>query len=355
MTVYPTYPGPRTLDQIRGWKTFKGMHPTMQERVSGVIEASGGKVGLGEGLRSSANQLRTFLDRHVVDPNGKYSYDGKRWTRVKGDPAVPPGSSMHEIGLAADLVGDMDWLADNVARFKLQTFENVNGEPYHVQPVELPRSRSEYEHNPTWGRYPFDGATAGTTGSSGQGGASTATPEMLTPAYRVSPGDSGPAAEIMIEALIAREQLPDTPESRDGRYDPADREIVEAFQRSAGLKVDGDVGPQTWGALLRVVKPGDEGPHVRVLQATLIARRLIRDTPGNRDGSYGDPTQEVIRRFQMAAGIGVDKEVGKVTWTSLIGEKKRIEVATRSGAADDVSLDDDDLDMMAYLDGRPAE
>jgi hypothetical protein len=59
---------------------------------------------------------------------------------------------MHEIGLAADLVGDMDWLAKNAGRFGLKTFGDVNDEPWHVQPTELPNSRREYEKGgATWG------------------------------------------------------------------------------------------------------------------------------------------------------------------------------------------------------------
>ncbi len=338
------------------------MHPKMQERVSGLIEASGGKVGLGQGLRDPTQQLQLFLSRHVPDPNGKYTYDGKTWSRLPNvAAAVPPGTSMHEIGLAADLTGDMGWVGAHAADFELQTFANVNNEPWHVQPVELPRGRSSYEKDAAWGRPPWDrstgaGASSSSTSSSSSGAASAgADALMLTPALRARPGDTGPAVDIMIEALIAREQLPDTPESRDGSYEPADQQVVEAFQRAAGLTVDGIVGPQTWSALLRVVQPGEEGPHVRVLQTTLIARGLLRDSMGNRDGKYGPATQEVIARFQRLAHLPVVGEVGAVTWTALIGDKKRVEVTTRGGATVDDEYDPDDLDILATLEGMPGE
>ena len=133
--------------------------------------------------------------------------------------------------------------------------------------------------------------------------------------------------------------------------------VVEAFQRENGLAVDGIVGPQTWGSLLAVVKPGDKGAHVRVLQVTLIVRGSIDDSAGNRDGDYGSATQSVVRQFQTLAGLGTDGEVGPQTWTALIGEKRRIAVQTRGGGGteDDDAVDLDDIDMLAVYDGLPAE
>lgn len=373
MTDYPTYAGRASLAKITSWNTFKGMHPTMQERVRGLIEASGGKVGLGQGLRPETQQLQLFLSRHVPDPNGKYSYDGKRWSRLPNvAAAAPPGRSMHEIGLAADLTGDMGFVRDNCARFDLQTFENVNSEPWHVQPVELERSRRSYENNPAWGRPPWSGGGGGGSSSSGDGGsadsssaAGASAPTSLTPAYRVKPGDSGAGAEVLIEALIARGRLEDAASSRTGTYAAELRPTVESFQSDNGLDVDGIVGPQSWSALLQIVVPGDKGAHARVLQVTLINRGLLNDTGGNRDGTYGPATQTVVTQFQAAAGLGTDGEVGPKTWTALMGEKKHIAVTAAPGTrgaamhgvvadADD-EFDPDDMDVLSVFDGMPIE
>ena len=355
MTDYPTYADKRiTLDAIVASRTFRGMHPTMQQRVRDLIEASDGRVGLGQGLRDPSQQLQMFLNRHVVDPNGKYTYAGQRWSRLPGvAAAAPPGKSMHEIGLAADMTGDMGWLHDHVARFDLQTFENVNNEPWHVQPSELPRARSSYEVEPTWGLPPWDASPA-TTGDAVKTVGTTSS-QPLTPALVARPGDTGSAVSVLLEALIARGLLPDVPGSRAAVYGPESTRLVEDFQRTSGLAVDGIVGPQTWEALLRPVEPGDRGADVVVLQVTLIVRGLITDSVGNRDGDYGPATQNVVRQFQGLAGLATDAQVGPKTWTVLIGARTPVASRTRGTTTPDDAVDLDDLDMLTAYDGRSAE
>ena len=50
-----------------------------------------GKVWLGNGWRSEKQQRDLFLSRHQEDPNGAISWGGKKWKRVRGAPAAPPG------------------------------------------------------------------------------------------------------------------------------------------------------------------------------------------------------------------------------------------------------------------------
>ena len=141
MVTYPTYARPVEFEVIARTRNFKDMHPTMRERLQALMEDSGGKVGWGQGVRTPQQQLQLFLQRHSPDPNGKIIWNGEKYSRHTGAPAAPPGSSMHELGLAADMAGDFAWLGKNVGRFGLMTFADVNNEPWHVQPVELPRGR----------------------------------------------------------------------------------------------------------------------------------------------------------------------------------------------------------------------
>ena len=175
-----------------------GLHPTMKGRLDKLIAASGGKVGIGQGYRSSAQQSAMFKSRYrrttqAVDSNGKknWTYDGSYWEHVSGAQAAPPGRSMHEIGLAADLTGDLNWVAANAARFGLKTFGGVNKEPWHVQPAELPNGREAYEKagspwggekmpistgvQPTFSEHSgIGGGSGGSMGGGNDGGVTTA-------------------------------------------------------------------------------------------------------------------------------------------------------------------------------------
>jgi hypothetical protein len=121
-----------------GHQTFDKLDPRMKKRLQDLIVASGGRVWVGEGWRSTQAQQDLFLQRYRPSPDGERTWRGQKWTRVTGAPVAAPGTSMHEIGLAADLVGDMDWLQQNAAKYGLRTFAEVNNEPWHVQLAELP-------------------------------------------------------------------------------------------------------------------------------------------------------------------------------------------------------------------------
>ena len=275
---------------------------------------------------------------------------------------------MHEVGLAADMAGDFAWLGSNVGRFGLMTFADVNHEPWHVQPVELPKGRQQYEQQGSkWGAYPSyntesktpDAAQTPPAGATTAPVASSqAAAPTLTPALVARPGDAGPAARVLMEALVARSVLPDAAASRDADYGADDKELVLQFQRENGLVVDGEVGPQTWSKLLSTVNPGETGPMVKVLQTALIVRALIRDAEANLDGVYGPATQQRVLDFQKVSGIDPIAIVGPETWTALLGVKKRVNTRGLPGEDDagaDTDVDLDDLDFLAALDGLPAE
>lgn len=237
--MYPSWGDPQTIDQIRGESDFKQLHPTMQQRVLDLIRASNGAVGLGVGFRSEAEQRQLFLSRYVVDPSGPVEWDGKRWRKQNaGDAtAAPPGRSMHELGLAADLAGDHAWVVANSSRFALNNFASVNDEPWHVQPVELPNSRADYEREgPPW-------ATNADPGPPPQKGSRRR--------VEVVPGMSGQVVGQLQKLLIRLGLIRDTAANRDRFYGPATVEVIRKFQAAHGLEADGRVGPNTWAALLR--------------------------------------------------------------------------------------------------------
>jgi hypothetical protein len=243
--MFPTFDGKRiSMQQIEARQTFQQLHPTMQQRVRDLMLASEGRVGLGEGFRSMDVQKALFLSRYVPDPNGSTFFDGQRWR--KKDPklatAAPPGRSMHELGLAADMTGDMKFIAQQGAAFGLKNFANVNKEPWHVQPTELPNSRQEYEKmGAPWAKLVV---------VQPQPQPQPAGPQQVVTPPEVVPGESSDVVKQLQDVLIRLNLIKDSPSNRDGVYGAPTQKIVKAFQTSHGLTPDGRVGPKTWKVLL---------------------------------------------------------------------------------------------------------
>jgi putative peptidoglycan binding protein/D-alanyl-D-alanine carboxypeptidase-like protein len=250
--TYPAWgPKRQTIDQLCAEINFQRLHPTMQARTRELIEASEGKVGLGVGFRSEAQQRQMFLSRYVVDPHGPVQFEGQRWRKAKATDATaaPPGRSMHEIGLAVDLAGDHAWVVANSSRFALKHFAWVNDEPWHIQPFELPNSRRQYEKDGApWKATPTVAPpvteTVPVPSTQSETGRDASTP------LEVLPGMRGPVVGQLQDVLIRLGLITDSVSNRDEFYGAATQAVVVKFQESNGLKGDGRVGPKTWGALL---------------------------------------------------------------------------------------------------------
>lgn len=159
----PYTPGtslPATMTRTSAPGAAGGFDPRFGDALSKLLAASGGKVWIGEGLRNAVAQEKMFRARYTPDPNGEVTWNGQRWHHTSGAAAAPPGSSMHEIGLAADLKGDMAWLAAHAGEFGLHTFADVNHEPWHVQLNSLANSRRDYEASNQFQPYQPQGMAA---------------------------------------------------------------------------------------------------------------------------------------------------------------------------------------------------
>lgn len=118
------------------------IQPGMEAGFSGNLHAmataaekEGHVLSLTSGVRSESEQRALFLERHDEDPNGNRMYGGKSYSlnaagRAKGY-AAPPGHSLHQLGMAADLGprSAWTWIGANASRFGLRVAE---GEPWHV-------------------------------------------------------------------------------------------------------------------------------------------------------------------------------------------------------------------------------
>jgi murein L,D-transpeptidase YcbB/YkuD len=110
----------------------------------------------------------------------------------------------------------------------------------------------------------------------------------------------------------------------DGIFGPVTKTAVEQFQKSAGLTVDGIVGPKTWAALggdgaePPTLAQGSTGTVVEKLQTALNEGRGSFAPTSNPvltvDGQYGPLTKGAVEGTQKDAQITVDGIVGLQTW-----------------------------------------
>ena len=64
------------------------------------------------------------------------------------------------------------------------------------------------------------------------------------------------------------------------------------------------------------LKRGSRGPYVTLAQTELIAKGFGVGSTG-ADGIFGKATEEAVKKFQKAVGLGVDGIIGSATWNAL--------------------------------------
>lgn len=135
----------RVNSQMDSSRAVSKLNPQFRSRIEQMLNDNP-NVGIGDGHRDSSKQRTLFLSRYskTKEETGIF-WEGSYWKKNPGVPdATPPGMSMHEVGLAVDLTGDLKWVQTHAAKYGLKTFAS-SGEPWHVQPAELPNDRVAYE------------------------------------------------------------------------------------------------------------------------------------------------------------------------------------------------------------------
>ena len=149
----------KTREELLKWSVWLRIEPEFRRRILALMDAclaAGKKIGVGGAWRSSDQQKNLFLSRYHIEDDGDYTGDtfwnGQYWERNAGAaPAAPPGVSYHEpctpegYCLAVDMVGDVAFMGTIAGNYGLVHFGNVNGEPWHLQPAEIPNSRRYFK------------------------------------------------------------------------------------------------------------------------------------------------------------------------------------------------------------------
>ncbi len=141
-------------------------------------------------------------------------------------------------------------------------------------------------------------------------------------------GDRGSAVEDVQRRLLAL-GYDLGPTGVDGVFLGTTRSAVQSFQRGLGLAEDGNVGDETWSALvdatfalgdrmLYLRSPLFHGHDVEVLQRAL---NTLGFGCGEPDGIFGRYSERAVRDFQQSSGLPADGIVGADTVRAILNLK----------------------------------
>jgi hypothetical protein len=129
------------------------LQPSLREKLIRMMRENH-DIGINSGYRDESEQERLFYRQmqETTKEDSQVEWNGKYWKQAPGYAfTAPPGRSMHGVGLAADIFEegkDYSWIVANSARFGLNNWRAKgwrHDEPWHVQPQEVPRFRSQYD------------------------------------------------------------------------------------------------------------------------------------------------------------------------------------------------------------------
>jgi len=140
------YNGKRlTWDQMMTQSTVNRLHPEVRRRLKALIEhaaSQGRPLGVGTGWRVQPNP-----------PPPGFAKPGNSWHEsCPVSPASPTALAIDTV-----LASSWPWMEEHCGAFGFRTFKDVNDEPWHIQPVEIPGSRKFATTLPPLKTWPLPG------------------------------------------------------------------------------------------------------------------------------------------------------------------------------------------------------
>jgi Flp pilus assembly protein TadG len=112
-------PGPPSFPEA----AIDGLHPSLEGAVRRLIRAAAGSLRIVSGYRSTARQAELWEQALARYGSAEAADD---WV-------APPGTSMHERGLAVDLAGDLELASELIRRLGLPLHRPLPNEPWHFE------------------------------------------------------------------------------------------------------------------------------------------------------------------------------------------------------------------------------
>jgi hypothetical protein len=164
------------------------------------------------------------------------------------------------------------------------------------------------------------------------------------PAILLSVGSQG-SQVVTVQRELNRQLFPNPHLEEDGKFGQLTKTAVTAFQRQAGILVDGIVGPQTRAAL-GIPEPGTEFTHRIVLHFRSIS---LTDVPFNSILSH---TQLVYAQFGIRVDFGsgmslmltpaqtrrLEQVDGQCTWQITNGEFAELQQMGGAVPSDEIAV-----------------
>lgn len=214
-----------TRPQLESCTTIAKLHPEFWRRSMAMFEAAasaGVALGPGTGWR--------------IQPSNKPGFAAPGNSNHEGFPAN--GSAGGAVAIDTVPPSSWDWMERNCARYGIRSFRNVNNEPWHIQPSDIPAGRS-YRSSPwTLAKFDLPGREK--------------LPTVPRPILRV--GDKGLAVRRLINVTKFFKWYPPRfmDDRNDGLYGKRATQAVKEMQRALKVKVTGNYDRRTAQALRRL-------------------------------------------------------------------------------------------------------